>query len=218
MSNAVRPTPTLSSGAEAVQMTGLVVDVRGGTCHLDVDGSGLFAARAASCLLEPVVGDRVLVLVTVEQAWVLAVLEREQSLPATLKLEGDLELNCGGTMTFFGKTGVEFKSDQCVSIESPRVNVLSRLLEGVLGRLSLNVHSGDASFGSLKLVGRWFDTVVERFSLRSVNSYRETRELDQTRAGQLDFRASQNVSVRGRNILSKSEELTRMDGDQIHLG
>ena len=60
-------------------------------------GSGDYAAkRAVSCLVEPALGDRVLVALHDAGCHVLAVLDREGDAPTRLVAEGDLEVSAPG--------------------------------------------------------------------------------------------------------------------------
>jgi len=68
------------------------------------------------------------------------------------------------------------------------------------------------------VLGRFFDSVVERLSQRVRRSYRKVEELEQVHAQQLDYVATKNVSVRGHNTLLTAEELVKLDGEQVHLG
>src|SRR5262245_47784130 len=61
-------------------------------------GQQIQARRAASCLLEPALGDRVWIVVEGERCWVLGVLERSLDVQATLRVEGDAVLRVDGKL------------------------------------------------------------------------------------------------------------------------
>jgi hypothetical protein len=43
-------------------------------------------------------------------------------------------------------------------------------------------------------------------------------ETDQVRAGHLDMRAQESVSVHGKHVLMTGKELMKVDAAQIHMG
>ena len=78
------------------------------TVTLD-DGSDLVARRAASCLLAPEPGDRVLLTLQPEP-FVLAVLERDHDRAARLEVRGDAVMTTSGELTLEGNEGVAVRT------------------------------------------------------------------------------------------------------------
>jgi len=182
-------------------------------------GKRFVARKAASCLLIPEPGDSVLVCVVGNGVWILAVLERDESRASIIETTAGLSLRPGsGKIDLFGPDGVSVSSGDAITMESPRLQVSARLAKMVTGKLSWLGERLDARFDGVRMVGRLFDSVLERFSRKARRSYRHTEEVDQVRSGQIDYRSAKNMTLRGRNVLTKAEELAKFDGDQIHLG
>src|SRR4051812_2990278 len=77
--------------AETTQLSGYVVRVEGRAFAIRYEGGECRAAQAVSCLIDPVLGDRVLFVALADgSAFVLAVLEREEEGAATVSMDRDL--------------------------------------------------------------------------------------------------------------------------------
>jgi len=85
-----------------------VTSVSPGALRVRAAAGDYAARRAASCLLEPCVGDRVALLSSPRgECWVIAVLERaEPASVAALSVDGDLALR-GATVSIAGSADVE---------------------------------------------------------------------------------------------------------------
>ncbi|MDY7227178.1 DUF3540 domain-containing protein [Hyalangium rubrum] len=208
-------------GSTVIQQdVGSVLSTEGASLSVAVGGTPHPAKRAPSCLLAPEPGDLVLVtFVPGRGCYVLAVLEREEGAPGRLVHQGNLGLHLpAGRLTVTASEGMSVVSGQDVSCVTSSLRA-----HAVEANLSIEKAHFLGTFASvqvetLKVIGRFFDSVLERFSQRVRRSYRQVEEVDSVRAEQLDYMASKNVSVRGRNALVTAEQLVKLDGDQVHLG
>src|SRR5690349_3176270 len=100
-----------------LQHVGTVAAVDGPVFVVRTGQGDLPAGRAASCLMVPRAGDRVLIGGSRREGWyVLAILTREDGARATLALEGDLELHLrSGRFVVAAQEGVEIVSAREVS-------------------------------------------------------------------------------------------------------
>jgi hypothetical protein len=186
---------------------------------LEGSGEHFVAGRAASCLLTPAIADRVLVTRAGDESWILAVLERNQDNPAVLSVSGDLEINAiKGNVSLHGDTGLGLSSTDAITMDAPRLRVSTRLADIITGKLSWMGRELEARFDGVKFMGRLVDSVIERFSRKAKHSVRHVEQMDQLRSGTIDYRADANMSFRACNVLTKAEQLARIDGDQIHMG
>jgi hypothetical protein len=206
--------------SEPVQFMATVsaVEPEGGWRLRTSDGA-LVSRVAASCLLTPEPSDQVLAVQRGEDCWILAVLERSRSSAARIETDGDLHLHSrSGTIEIDGQNGIGLVSSGEVGIRSGRfrlatrmANMLSEKLDWVAGEVSANFRRG-------AFVGGLFSSVLERLHLKARSAGRDVVELDQIRAGNMDYRAEQTMSLRAENVLTKAEELAKVDGGHIHLG
>ncbi len=198
-----------------------VVEALAGERIVVRSASGRFEARkAASCALVPTPGDRVLLAVPrAGEIYVLAVLVRaERAEPERWAFGPEAELRSPGSLHIVGGEGVEIRSPSRIEMMARAVAVSA--VEGTLGIERLHVAAGvvDASARAVKTVLGTLDQVLERASMHVKRSYRFVEELDLTRAEHIEQRATQTLSMRGKNAFVAAEDLVKVDGDQIHLG
>ncbi len=176
--------------------------------------AGVFdARRAVSCLVEPGVGDLVLLAVPAAgPLYVLAVLERSDGAEPGVRVRVD------GPLAIETEDRVTIKGRQQVAIETRRFDVKAGAARLALGAVELLATVADAKVEVAKLVADAVDVVSDRVLERVKRSYRFVEELDVTRARDIDTRAEQTIQVRGRNAVMSAEQLYKIDAEQVHLG
>jgi hypothetical protein len=205
---------------EVFQEIGAVIRRAGTAFVVETDGGEMEAKRAASCLLEPAPGDMVIVAVTAaDQAYVLAVLEREEGAPGRISLEGDLDIDLRhGRFRVAAEEGVGLTSAKDVSVVSSSVNVRAITGEVALQSFSFLSAVVRAEVEKAKLLAGSLDSVLDRLSQRVKRAYRVVEESDHLRAKRVDYAAKETMSLHGGNTLVTAEELVKLDGEQIHVG
>ncbi|MCC5863653.1 MAG: DUF3540 domain-containing protein [Wenzhouxiangella sp.] len=174
---------------------------------------------AASCLLLPGVGDKVLAVASESGCWILVILERTEGAETNIETDGDLVLrSVSGQIRIDGELGLTLRSAESVQLHSSRFKLSSRAAELLTGKLSWVGNEVSAYFQSGSIVGRLFSSMIDCFSLKSRTASREVTELDEVRAGNVDYRADNAMNLRARTVLAKGEELAKLDGGHIHLG
>lgn len=183
----------------------------GGELAIDTEFGGLLARRAASCLLAPAPGDRVLVCgPDAGSAWVIAVLERRADRPARLVLDGDAEMDVRGSL--------RLHADQSLELASDTLRLRAREGSALIDRFHCFGRELAAAIGRLRLSGNLLETFVDRITQFARHSLRSVENVDQVRSGVIDYQAEQTLNLRGRQLLATAEELAKIDGGQIHLG
>ena len=202
------------------QEIGTVVKKDGPALVVRTPTGDLDATRAASCLLEPAEGDRVLVAGSRREGWyVLAILARDDGASAAVALDGDLTIRLGsGRFVVAAQEGVELVSGTSVSVVSGRVDVHAADGNVALGRLTFLGTLVRAEIESIKLFASQLDAVVERVAERVKRSFRTVEETDQVRAERIDYAAQKSMSLHAENALVTAKELVKLDGEQIHVG
>jgi hypothetical protein len=187
-----------------------VVDTSQGPCR---------ASRAASCLLEPAEGDRVLCAITATgRAWVLAVLDRTEGTASRLATAGDLELRVGGRFSVASGQGVDLCTSQDLRVTAREVNVNAIDGSVVLQRLTYLGRFLQSEVEKVKTIAGTFDAVLGRFSQRVQRSYRRVEEYDCVKAKQIDYVAESTLSLHGETAMVTAAELVKIDGSQVHVG
>ena len=184
-------------------------------------GCGLVQAPvAASCLIAPAIGD--LVLVSGEHAedcFVIAVLKRVGSTPIQVRFSGDCHLQIDdGALKLSATGGIQLEGGTEVRLSAAHVQMQSASAKLVTGQLGVIGRSFSATIDQIALVGNRAQVVFGNVVQRLVSSVREVEGMDVVRSGQIDYRAKENASLRGKNALLTASELVKVDGSQIHLG
>ncbi len=181
------------------------------------DGGETVAARAASCLLAPCPGDRVLVA-RVPEAFVLAVLERDSRRPAEVVFDGDAAIRSR-------KGRLELQANEGVKVTTKAFQVLSQSMslaggraEVLFGELHAVAAKARASFDEAGVVAKTYDLVADRIAERAERVYRFVSQLDQLRARHFDYRAEHCAQIKGENTVIVASQVARMDGEQVHIG
>jgi hypothetical protein len=202
------------------QTTGSVVRVDGTGFVVRTDTGDTRARRAASCLLQPEVGDFVLLAILPAGAgYVLAVLDREEGAPARIAVDGDLEVKLPhGRFTVAAQEGVGLLSGKELSIVSDGLDMTAQTGRVVLDRLSLFGTLVQAELQKAKLVAGELEAALERLSHRVKRSHRFVEGLDEVRAEPIDDKASTTVSLHARSGRLTSESPGKVARDQLHLG
>ena len=176
--------------------------------------------RAASCPLEPAVGDRVWVVgEAAGSLYAIAVLERaEPAAPAVLAFPGDVAIAAGGRLTLTAEDGLDLATPAEASVSAGELHVQARTGRAAIEELSLFARTVRASLDKLTHVGRALELFVDRVTQRSEHSVRAIAGVDRTSAETIDYRAERTAHVRAEHALVDGKELVKLDGGQIHLG
>jgi hypothetical protein len=213
------------SAAKKVASVGAVVEVGrvervvGDVIEVRLEGGTCRARRAKSCLVAPEIGDKVLYALDGEGAYVLAVLEGRDEGPTRLTTEGDLQIQSrGGRVLVGGCEGVAVVSGGEVSIAAAEVSVRAPKGTVAIDELGFLGRLVQAQVTRVAIAAKEIDTAAERLSQRVKRAFRFVEEIDQTRAGTIDLRAQSMVGIRGENAVISARVLTKVDGEQIHIG
>lgn len=187
---------------------------------LTPDGARPVARRAVSCLVAPQAGDRVLfATLPGDEHWVLAVLAHAAPQPTRIEVDGDLELRApAGTITAAAGRGVTVATGGEAAVLAGAVRVVAQRGLAALDELTLLAERLDAEVGRVRGTFTTVDTVLDRLSQRARRVYRVVEELDHLRARRVDYTAKDTFQVHAHDTLMTSEQLVKIDGDQIHVG
>lgn len=192
----------------AISNDGILVD----------DGQTRLVKQATSCLLEPLVGDLVLIVGALDDpgGHLLAVLERDSD-AATLALPGTLDISAE-RLRLRGRSGIELHSERSLDLHADEARLQARSASMVLQRCSVVVRSMFASLSKLTHVGHVLELLVDRVLQRSDHSTRVIAGSDHTQARDIQLDAEANVQVHSQRTVVDGREIVKLDGGQIHLG
>ncbi|MBO3761702.1 DUF3540 domain-containing protein [Ciceribacter sp. L1K22] len=167
-------------------------------------GDSLVARQAASCLLAPAMGDRVLVHVGDRDAFILAVLERQSERVAELGVPGATD----AVLQVAGRLGVKAAT---ISLAAPRVELMARAL----------LQAGESLTSNFR---RITETVVDKIvGARTVTTTAQSRttavrEVDVLEAGSLVQTISSVVTQNSEIALITAKRDVRLDGERVSVG
>jgi hypothetical protein len=177
------------------------------------------AKVATSCLVAPVLGDRVLIVRSGRETYVLAVLDRDQESELKLVFDGSVSLEVpAGRLRVFAQEGVEMASPAALDVRVGDVTAEAKQLQLTFSLLSVIGETLLAKSSQVRLVAGAVDTVAGRIYQRAVHFLRRTDEMDRVEAKSIHRRAEQLVHVHGQNAVTTAEELVKIDGSQVHVG
>lgn len=181
-------------------------------------GQQLEARRAASCLLEPAIGDRVWIVVEGQRCYVVAVLERSTDAPATLRLDGDAVLQVDGRLEIHANDDLQLRSDRQVGIAGDELQVQARVGKIFVRECTAVLRSLLTHATSSTMVATVIETLADRLSTSSKTSYRNVTELDQLHAGIIDHQAVEAARIAANKVIINGGEIAKVEAGQIHLG
>jgi hypothetical protein len=187
------------------------------------DDQGGLAKRATGCLVEPQLGDRVLLAEHAEGRHVLTVLERGAAKgPAgatRIAVEGDLDIcSHAGRLQLQAPEGVRAATAGDAEVVAKDLRLTAQRGTLVVGTLHYVGEELRSQLGRIQSVADSVESVAQRVVQRADRVYRFIAEAEQVRARYLEWAADVAVNIKSKTTIMRSSELTKIDGQQIHLG
>lgn len=183
------------------------------------EGVTASAARALSCLVDPCLGDRVLVALGSGESYVLAVLQRPGADGVELSAPGDLTVRVPeGAFRVAAREGVELASASELTLTAARVALRAEEGSVAVRALTMVGERLHADLGAVKTIARTVDSLLDRFTQRVKRSYRFVEEVDTLQAESVDQTVRETWHLRARHALTHTEKLVKVDSEQIQLG
>lgn len=184
------------------------------------DGSMWSARRAASCLLAPEPGDEVLISgPDPSRVYLIAVTVQAEPARSTLEAPGELVLRShGGNVVLQSAGEVTLQGQRAVHVRAPEYTVEADDERHACKRVRMIAEQLHATIGETRLVGKSYDAVLDRMALMARLSMRSVSEVDQVRAGSIDFQAEQSARLHASYTLVTGSDLVKVDAKQIHMG
>lgn len=188
---------------------------------VDDEGRVAPALRAVSCLVEPIIGDRVLFCHSTEANYVLAVLARPQEGASGKKvsLDGDVTFEVpNGKFNITAKDGIHLASPEDLSLIAKRVGLSGETLASVFQKIDLMADSAQANLSDIKFFSKRIrskvETAMQHFTRRQV----KVDSLDSVEAGTIQQTAREMFSLKSVFAFVKAKKNVKIDGKQIFMG
>ena len=178
------------------------------------------AKVAASCLLEPEIGDTVLVSVSAcgGISYILAILAKPEHRGGSLRLPGGAAIACEQGALHLDAASIQLAATTRVGIAAPELELSA--LEGRFRfhHLAQWLNTLETQADAVRLVARSFHSTLERLVQKTRDSFRWTERLDESRAGRMrqSVKGRYHLNAEAASILAKKQ--VKIDGDKIDLG
>ncbi len=187
-----------------------VVATDGPELTVALDGRPVPARRAVSCLVDPAVADRVLLLSDERIGLrVLAVLDRDEA--AALSLSG------GGRALSLAAPDLTLRADRNLALAAPDTTLHSRRVTARVGEASLVGKLVDTAAETLKVVASSLHCVAERWSASLGTSTRVVQDTDTVQARNMVYQGSETVILRGARTAVSAVDDVVVTGSRISM-
>jgi hypothetical protein len=212
--------PHISATVPVSQEDARVVDVTGDRVTVRVAGRDREAQRAVSCLVAPEKDDRVLVALLPDGVFILAVLSRSAGAATTVSsASGDLKVHVpAGRLSFATRDGIDMATQGEVRIAAQELGASVGRAKVYAEEIVVLGSKALVEVATAKLKGSTLESVFERTLARVKRSFRTVEEIDSLRAGDIDYKAEQNLGLRSQTTVMTAKELIKADAEQIHFG
>ena len=202
------------------QYIGEVIDEYDGAFLVSCGAYEWRAQKAVGCLLQPEIGDKVLVSGAVDsEFFLLCVLERDREITQRIVLGGKTDVMCKkGSLNIAGENGVSLTSPKSLSFTANNINVLAEEGDCSISRLTFLGKLLFARIADIKMLAGKMESLCERFQQKIKRSYRVVEDIDQLKSGKIDYTAENVMSLRGKYSLMSAQEDVKINGERIHMG
>jgi hypothetical protein len=177
------------------------------------------AKRAASCLLEPRVGDRVLAANVDDENYVLAVLTRERSGSSAISIEGDVQMSIpSGRLEITAKDGMALQTPEALSLVAGRLELSGAALAAAFHKIDLFGHAVETHLTDVKLFSKRLQSKVESAVQQFTSRHAKVDGVDSVTAGNLQYTAKAILAFQSALAFIKARKNVKIDGKQILLG
>ena len=202
-------TPALFSGIVKKELSSLFV--------VQSERGVLPAKQAASCLLVPDIGDKVLVNSIDGEIYILAVLEKK-SQQSKLSLKGDVTLESEGCLSVTSAKAMQLTSLESLSQVSPIITALSKTHQLTTEQLSthsqkITVNSGQAQVNIKEVHG-----MFERVYQKADQVIRWVETIETLNIGNWVHNIKGTLNSRANNQIITAKSDVKVDAERIHMG
>ena len=209
---------SISTNNETGMHTSKVTSTRGDSVIIQLNNKEVPARIAFSCLVQPIVGDKVLIANDGDAYFILSVLERNEG--------QDMSLSVPGSLLVESRQGsIQIKSKETVTTVAKKINNVSEeaLLSSKQAYLKYDQVSAVGSkatvnFDQIRTLSNLISTMAKQVLQKFQIYTRHTEVHDQVKAAQMtkDVRGLYTMESNYTVMVSKKE--TKIDGAHIHMG
>jgi len=204
--------------AEAVSLEpGTVQFVSDERCVVVTERGVSQALQAASCLLKPEAGDRVLVSIVDGLAYVLAVLEKSAE-DSQILLPGNVTLQAKGQLLFSAAQDMQLIAGQTMNQTAMKINTLAGEQRLTAGRMDVAATTLSVTSHDIEAQAEQFHGVITRIFQRADQVMRWVETIETLNIGNWVQNVRDTLHSRADNQIITARSDVKVDAKRIHMG
>jgi hypothetical protein len=186
---------------------------------VSADGDRYWLRPALGCLLQPAVGDSVLVSLAGNDGYILCVLERNQVHVGELRIPGDLHLSLpSGALSIDTRDGLALNAGPVLAVQVQNLTSAVGQVQMALGTLQVSGERADSHWLERNDSALRQHAQVVRHSADYGDSRRQVQGHEELSAGSVRQRVEKDFSLRGETLDLFADASVALCGERINLG
>src|SRR5690606_23334276 len=204
---------------DPVQLVGTVQLVNGALFTVNCDGVDWVCQQALSCLIEPQVGDQVIISgPDHDRVYLIAVVSRSSEAPVALRVHGDLAIqSINGSVSMHSATQTHLGSADTLVISARHYEQNNESASITVGQMSYAGQEVEVAAGKTTFFSTVIGVMADRINSIARLCFRHVREVDHVRAQTIDYEAEKLTRVHGGYTTLTAQDVMKINGDQIHM-
>lgn len=210
----------LRSSNQVEMQNGTIESVEEQAYRINADNRQYIATRAFSCMVEPIVSDRVLFSIDAAMhCHILSIIERPDCTDARLTFPGDVTLNAGqGKLHLNARQEISISSQQAINQTSEEYTLVAK--KALFGIESVTAMGSKlvSKISNVKVIADTVETVAEQLLQKLKNSFRIIEGVDQSRSRDVITTVKNLYSMRSKQAAILAKKDIKVDAERIHMG
>lgn len=186
---------------------------------VSAEGYRYWLKPALGCLLQPAVGDSVLVSVVGNEGYILSVLERSQAQVAQLRVSGDLHLNLpSGALSIEARDGVVLNAGASLAVQARYLNAIVDQGQLALGALQVGGEQLDSHWLEHNESALHHTEQAVQHTAEYGDSRRKIQGHEDVSAGSMRQCVEKDWSLSGETLDLFAQVTVALSGERIKLG
>jgi hypothetical protein len=180
------------------------------------------AVAAASCLIQPKAGDKVLIATDgAGESYILSVLKQADNKAARTRIvfdgQVDLVVN-GGGLSLTADADLSLAANEKMAFSSGKISVHAGSGEAVIERICLVAKVFQGQVKRIKMVANTVENTFRRLTQRLQDAFRFVQDHEEIQTGSTRYLVEDTLTINARNAVHMAEEIVTINAEQVHLG
>ncbi len=204
---------------DPVQLVGTITKIDADLVTVDCDGTLWSCPQALSCLIEPQIGDEVIISGPDRtRVYLIAVIARPDAAAITLNVNRDLTIRSStGSISMQSAAGTHIGSDTSVELRAPRLEQTHDNASLTVRQMQYAGETLEATVGRSTFFSNVISLMADRINTVARLCFRHIRDVDHVRARSIDYEAETLTRVHGGYTTLTARDVMKINGDQIHM-